>query len=124
MMSGGQALAKRYPALKRQMDATKLTLNDAAFEVLEAASGKSVGTALVRVGWGPESFDSVFSVGDFLICVRDGARITVYSLSTSEIRARVFGQYASASALLLAAADGNYLRVYDLKTGTKTNEYL
>ncbi len=123
-MSGGQALMKRYPSLKRQVDAAKPTINDVVFEVLEAFSGKAVGTALVRVGWGPESFDSVFSVGDFLICVRDGARITVYSLSTSEIRARVFGQYASASALRLAAADGNHLRVYDLKTGTKTNEYL
>jgi hypothetical protein len=75
-MSGGKALAKRYPALKKQMDAVKLTINDAVFEVLEAVSGKSVGTALVRVGWGPESFDSVFSVGDFLICVRDEVWVT------------------------------------------------
>ena len=127
MESGGQALAKRYPALKRQMDAAKLTINDAAavFEVIEAASGKSVGTALVRVG-GPASFDSVFSVGDFLICVRDETRVTVYSLSTGEIQARVFGRYVSASAAsdLLAAVDGNHLRLYDLKTGTKKNEYL
>jgi hypothetical protein len=126
MMSGGQALAKRYPALKRRMDATKLTLNDAVFEVLEAASGKSVGTALVRVGFGPQSFDSVFSVGDFLICVRDGARVTVYSLSTGEIQARLYGQYVSASAAsgLLAAADGNHLRLYTLKNGNKVDEYL
>ena len=127
MESGGQALAKRYPALKRQMDAAKLALNDAAavFEVLEAASGKSVGTALVRVG-GPDSFDSVFSVGDFLICVKDEARVTVYSLSTGEIQTRVFGRYVSASAAsdLLAAADGNHLRLYSLKNGNKVDEYL
>src|SRR6266404_1091431 len=127
MESGGQALAKRYPALKRQMDAAKLTINDAAavFEVLEAASGKSVGTALVRVG-GPASFNSVFSVGDFLICVRDQTRVTVYSLSTGEIQTRVFGRYVSASAAsgLLAAVDGNHLRLYDLKAGTKKDEYL
>jgi hypothetical protein len=125
MTSGGQSLAKRYPALKRQMDATKLTLNDAVFEVLEAASGKSVGTALVRVGFGPESFDTVFSIGDFLICVRDGARVTVYSLSTGEIQARLYGQYISASAAsgLLAAADGNHLRLYNLKNGSKIDEY-
>lgn len=126
MESGGQALAKRYPALKRQMDAVKLTMNDAVFEVLEAASGKSVGTALVRVGWGADSFDSVFSVGDFLICVRDQARVTVYSLSTGEIQARVYGRYVSASAAagLLAAADGNHLRLYRLKNGKKVDEYL
>jgi len=125
MTSGGQSLAKRYPALKRQMDATELTLNDAVFEVLEAASGKSVGTALVRVGFGPESFDTVFSVGDFLICVRDGARVTVYSLSTGEIQTRLYGQYISASAAsgLLAAADGNHLRLYNLKNGSKIDEY-
>ena len=126
MTSGGQSLAKRYPALKRQMDATELTLNDAVFEVLEAASGKSVGTALVRVGFGPESFDTVFSVGDFLICVRDGARVTVCSLSTGEIQARLYGQYISASAAsgLLAAADGNHFRLYTLKNGNKVDEYL
>jgi hypothetical protein len=126
MTSGGQALAKRYPALKGQMDAVKLTMNDAVFEVLEAASGKSVGTALVRVGWGADSFDSVFSVGDFLICVRDEARATVYSLSTGQIQTRVFGRYVSASAAagLLAAADGNYLRLYRLENGNKVDEYL
>jgi len=125
-MSGGQALAKRNPALKKQLDAAKLTINDAVFEVLEAVSGKSVGTALVRVGWGPESFDSVFSVGDFLICVRDGARVTVYSLSTGEIQARLFGHYVSASAAsgLLAAADGNHLRLYNLESGSKIDDYL
>lgn len=125
-MSGGQALAKRYPALKRQMDAAKPTINDAVFEVLEAVSGKGVGTALVQVSSGPESFDSVFSVGDFLICVRDGARVTVYSLSTGEIQARLFGNYVSASAAagLLAAADGNHLRLYNLKNGSKIDEYL
>lgn len=127
MESGGQALAKRYPALKRQMDAAKLAINDSAavFEVLEAESGRSVGTALVRVG-GPDGFDSVFSVGDFLICVKDEARVTVYSLSTGEIQARVFGRYVSASAAasLLAAADGNHLRLYSLKNGNKVDEYL
>jgi WD40 repeat protein len=127
MESGGQALAKRYPALKREMDAAKLPINAAAavFEVLEAASGKSAGTALVRAG-GPASFDSVFSVGDFLICVRDETRVTVYSLSTGEIQARVFGRYVSASEAtgLLAAADANHLRLYDLKTGARKAEYL
>jgi hypothetical protein len=124
--SGGQALAKRYPALKKQMDAVKLTINDAVFEVLDAVSGKSLGTALVRVGWGPESFDSLFSMGDFLICMRDEARVTVYSLSTGEIQARLFGRYISASraTALLAAADANHLRLYDLKTGTRKAEYL
>jgi len=38
----GQALAKRNPTLKKQLDAAKLTINDAVFEVLEAVSGKSV----------------------------------------------------------------------------------
>ena len=125
-MIGGQALAKRYPALKKQMDAVSPTINDAVFEVLEAYSGKAVGTALVRVGWGPESFNSVFSLGDFLICVRDGTRVTVYSLSTGEIRARLFGYNISASEVtsLVAAADGNRLRLYDLKTGSKKDEYL
>jgi hypothetical protein len=50
----------------------------------------------------------------------------VYSLSTGEIQARLFGHYVSASAAtgLLAAADGNHLRLYSLKNGSKIDEYL
>jgi hypothetical protein len=93
---------------------------------IEAVSDKSVGTALVPVGWGPESFDSVFFVGDFLICVRDAARVTVYSLSAGKIQSRLFSRYRLRlrATGLLAAADGNHLRLYDLKTGTKKDEYL
>lgn len=124
--NGGKALAKRYPALRKQMEAVKLTLNDAVFEVLESATGKTVGVVLVRSGWGPGSFDSVYAAGDYLVCVQNGARITTYSLQTGEVQIRVFGYHPSVSgaAGLLAGAEGNRVRLYSLKDARLRGEYL
>lgn len=123
---GGEALAKQYPKLKQEISAAKLTMDDAVFEVVDGASGNGVGAVLVRVGFGPGSFDFVFSVGDYLICVRDGARVTVYSLTSGEIQGRVFGYHAAASAKggLLAASEGNRLRLFSSEDGAKQDEYL
>jgi hypothetical protein len=123
---GGEALAKQYPMLKQEMSAAKLTMDDAVFEVVDAATGQGIAAILVRTGFGPGSFDFVFSAGDFLVCVREGARVTVYSLTSGEIQGRVFGYHAAASAKggLLAASEGNRLRLFSLEDGAKQDEYL
>lgn len=124
--SGGQALAKRYPELRRQLNSTNLSVNHAVFEVLDVRTGEALGTVLVHDAWGPESFVQAFSVGDSVIFERDVARVTVYSLSTGKITAKIYGRYVSASgsANLLAALDGNRLRLFDLNGGSKRDEYL
>jgi hypothetical protein len=49
MTSGGQSLAKRYPALKRQMDATKLTINDAVLRCSKPCPARAL--AQLSSGW-------------------------------------------------------------------------
>ena len=65
----------------------RLTLNDAVF--------RGARSRMRQERWHsprPRRFwTAVSSVGDFLICVRDGARVTVYSLSSGEIQARLYG---------------------------------
>jgi hypothetical protein len=106
--------------------ASHLSEHDTAFEVFDVRSGKLLGGALTQIGAGPDEFESAFSVGDFLILVKDDKRITVFSLSTGRETARLFGAIPSASAEvnLLAAADGGRLTLFDLKTGAKRDEFL
>lgn len=120
-----QALARRYSKLRRQLTSTKLSLDDAVFEVLDVRTGEPLGTVFVRVGGGPESFDAAFSVGDSVVFQRDD-RITVYSLSSGRVTTKGYGHDPSAtgSTNLLATADGHRLTLLDLNTGLKSDEYL
>lgn len=122
---GAQALARRYPELRKQLTSTQLTLDDAVFEVLEVRTGQPLGTVFVRVGGGPESFDAAFSVGDSVVFQRYD-RITVYSLSSGRVTARAHGHYPSAasSTNLLATVEAHRLTLVDLNTGLKRDEYL
>jgi hypothetical protein len=100
--------------------------HDTFFEVVDSRTGKIIGALTVRVGAGPEDFESVFSVGDSLILVKDDVRITVFSLSTGLEIGRYFGSVSAASgeSNLLAANDHKHLKLYDLKTGAKKDEYV
>jgi len=122
---GVQALARRYPELRRQLTSTQLSLDDAVFEVLDVRTGEPLGTVFVRVGGGPESFEAAFSVGDSVVFQRRD-HITVYSLSSGRVTAKAYGHDPSAtgSTNLLATADGHRLTLVDLNTGLKRDEYL
>lgn len=100
--------------------------HDTFFEVVDSRTGKIVGALTVRVGAGPEDFESVFSAGDFLILVKDDVRITVFSLTTGLEIGRFFGAVPAVSgeSNLLAACDHKRLKLYDLKTGAKISEYV
>jgi hypothetical protein len=100
--------------------------HDTFFEVLNSRTGKTLGTVTVQVGAGPEDFESVFSVGDALILLKDDVRISVFSLSTGLEIGRFFGSVPAASgeSNLLAASDHKHLKLYDLKTGVKKEEYV
>jgi hypothetical protein len=99
--------------------------HDTYFEVVDARTGKALGGVTVQVGAGPEDFESVFSVGDALIMVKDDVRITVFSLSSGREIDRFFGSVpaASAESNLLAASDRKHLKLYDLKTGARKEDY-
>jgi hypothetical protein len=115
---------KRAPEAAQRYKAAKLSERDSVFEVLDAVSGKTLGSALVQSGAGPLSFSCAFSVGDMLILGKDGTRIILYSLHTGEEKARFFGARPSANSKnnLLAAANADRLTLHELTTGTKRDE--
>jgi len=115
-------LRKEFGDLK----ASNLTEHDTFLEVLDARNGKIIGAAFAQIGAGPEEFEFVFAAGDALILVKDEVRITILSISTGKVAARLTGSIPAASGEtnLLAASNGKRLTLYSLKTGTKIGQYV
>jgi hypothetical protein len=120
-----QAAAKRIPAVWEVFKRAKISKLDSYFEIVDALSGNSVGGVLVQVGSGPESYDAAFSAGDALFLVKDGKRVSVYSLQNGSLKTRLVGGIPAASAQgnLFAMEQGpGHLSIYDLATGAKLDE--
>jgi hypothetical protein len=117
--------ANRFPAAREAYKKQKVKDQDSFFEVLDAASGVSLGGVLVQFGSGPASFDSAFSVGNFLFLLKDPYRLTVFRLNDGTLFGRFRGNYpaVSDSAKLLALDDGaGKLTFYNLGTAAKLAE--
>jgi len=124
---GAKEAASRDPVARASYKSAKLTDRDSFFEALDARTGKPLGGVLVLVGNGPTSFDSAFSAGDALILVKDGVRVSVYSLRDGQLKARMVGARPSASApgnLLALDQGGGRLGIFDLNSGTKLDEQI
>jgi hypothetical protein len=122
---GARDAAKHDPFAHKRLKSAKLKPQDTFFEVVDARSGKMLGGVLVQIGGGPEYFDSAFSARDWLILVKDGKRISVYSLSTGQESGRLVGYFPaiSAESRSLAMSDGGDLSIYDLPTLNKRATY-
>lgn len=124
---GAREAARTSPAAERILKKAKLDEHDTFFEVLDARSGKPLGGVLVQVGSHASSFDAVFSVGDALILLKDGIRVSLYSLSEGILKAKLVGSKPAASDpnRLLALDEGaGKLTLYDSETGAKLDELL
>jgi hypothetical protein len=122
---GAKEAASHDPAVHAAYKNAKLMDRDSFFEALDARTGKSLGGVLVQVGDGPTSFDSAFSAGDALILVKDGVRVSIYSLRDGTMKARLVGARPSASGqnnLLAMDLSGGRLGVFDLTSGAKLDE--
>lgn len=122
---GAKEAASHNPAAQALYKSAKLMDRDSFFEVLDARTGKSLGGELVQIGNGPTSFDSAFSVGDALILIKDGVRVTIYSLRDETMKAHLVGARASANSqnnLLAMDLGGGHLGIYDLNSGTKLDD--
>jgi len=124
---GAKEAASGDPAARALYKSAKLTDRDSFFEALEARTGKSLGGVLVQVGNGPTSFDSAFSAGDALVLIKDGVRVSIYSLRDGALKARLVGVKPSASAksnLLALDQGGGRLGIFDLNSGAKLDEQI
>lgn len=123
--SGAKEAASRDPVVRALYKSAKLTDRDSFFQALDARTGKPVGGVLVQVGNGPDTFDSAFSVGDVMILVKDGVRVSIYSLHDGKLNAHLVGvrPAVSSQSNLLALDQGNgRLTIFDLTSGTKLDE--
>lgn len=119
--------ASHYPAAKQILKKAKLDEHDTFFEVLDARSGKSLGGVLVQVGNHASSFDAAFSEGDTLFLVKDGIRVSLFSLSDGALKAKLVGNKPAAngvSGLLALNGGAGKLAVYDARTGAKLDQLL
>ena len=119
--------ADRNPQLRNLLKRTKINALDSFFEVIDAKSGKSLGGALLQVGGIAATYESAFSEGDALVLLKDQMRVSLYSLTTGTLVARLTGTIpaASGAAKLLALNGGNgKLLLHDLRSGAKLDEQL
>lgn len=119
--------ASHFPAAKQILKKAKLDEHDTFFEVLDARSGKSLGGVLVQVGNHASSFDAAFSEGDTLFLLKDGMRVSLFSLSEGALKAKLVGNKPAANGAsnLLALNEGaGKLALYDAHTGAKLDQLL
>ena len=122
----GEEVANHDATAKRLLKEAKISDHDSVFEVLDARSGKTVGAVLVQTGAGPNTFDSAFSEGDWLVLEKNGRSAMVFSLSTGEQVADEAGYgpaITAATGLLSVTTDGGHLELYDLKTQARKYAY-
>ncbi|HMI50198.1 MAG TPA: WD40 repeat domain-containing protein [Candidatus Saccharimonadales bacterium] len=119
--------ADRNPEVKNLFKKTKINALDSFFEVIDAKSGTSLGGALLQVGGTAATYESAFSEGQALVLLKDEKRVSLYSLTTGTLVARLTGTIpaASGAARLLALSGGNgRLLLHDLNSGAKLDEQL
>ncbi len=122
-----QSAARRIPSVWEVFKHAKISKLDSYFEVLDERSGKSVGGILIQVGSGPASYDAAFSAGDALFLIKDGKRVSVYSLQDGSLKARLVGGIPAANSQsnLFAMEEGpGRLFIYDLSTGAKLDQQI
>ena len=122
---GARAVAKRNAGLWETFRKARISDQDTLFEAVDAATGQSIGSALVQTGSGPGSYDQAFAAGTTLILVKDGVRISLHSLKDGSQKARLVGRIPSANAranLLAIEERRGLLGLYDLASGEKLEE--
>jgi len=125
--AGAEEAAKRIPSVWESFKQAKRMNLDSFFEILDTRSGKTLGGVLVQQGSGPYSYDAAFSVGDALFLMKDGKRVSVYSLQDGSLKSRFVGGFPTASAQtnLFAIEEGpGRLFLYDLRTAAKLDQQL
>ena len=93
-------------------------------EVVEAATGNLRGQLLIDTGKGSFRVTRCFTEGDWVLVGDNENRTRVYSLSTGEQKAILFGNYSmvsTAAGILVVENETGQIDVYDLKSLEKRN---
>ncbi len=88
-------------------------------EVLDATTGNLRGQLLIDTGKGSFRVTRTFAEGDWVLVGDNENRTGVYSLSTGEQKAILFGTYSmlsTAAGILLVENETGQIDVYDLKS--------
>jgi Peptidase family M48 len=117
-IKGTGSLQTRFTAMRDHKGAYLL-------EVLDPASGKSRGQLLIDTGKGSFRVERSFAEGDWVLVGDNENRTRVYSLSSGEQKAILFGTrslLSTAAGILLLENETGQVDVYDLKSLEKRNQ--
>jgi len=111
-IKGNGSLQTRFAAMRDHQGAYLL-------EVVDATTGTLRGQLLIDTGKGSFRVTRTFSEGDWVLVGDNENRTRVYSLSTGEQKAILFGTYSmlsTAAGILVAENESGQIDVYDLKS--------
>lgn len=121
---GAKEEIKKNPALQSRFAAIRDRNSSTLIDVLEMKTGEMRGQILVDTGKRSFEFTRAYSEGDWVLVGDSENRTHVYSLSTGEEKASIFGTNALLSAaanMLLIENETGQVDVYDLKSLDKRN---
>jgi WD40 repeat protein len=116
-IKGSGSLQSRFAAMQDHKGAYLM-------EVVEAATGNLRGQLLIDTGKGSFRVTRCFAEGDWVLVGDNENRTRVYSLSTGEQKAILFGSYSmvsTAAGILVVENEAGQIDVYDLKSLEKRN---
>jgi WD40 repeat protein len=94
--------------------------DDYLMEIVDAFTGKTIGTMLLETGKGSFDIEFGFSEGNWLVLRDTNNRILAYSVKDGELRHRFFGAFAAVNPVKNQIVVENHpgeLTFYDLDTG-------
>lgn len=112
------ALQTRFAAMRDHQGAYLL-------DVLDATSGNLRGQLLIGTGKGSFRITHAFAEGDWILVGDNENRTRIYSLSSGEQKAILFGTYSAvstAAGILVVENESGQIDVYDLKSFEKRNQ--
>ncbi len=118
---------KANPDVAKRAESVPKDDKNYLIEILEGRTGKMQGVLAVDTNKGSFVPVTVFSEGDRVIISDSANRVEVYSLSSGQQTAKVFGRSALvsiASGVLAAENEAGQLLIYDLATMEKRDELL
>ena len=117
---------KGNPTLAQQLKTLKEKEGDYFLKVLDLKSGKPLGELLIETGKGSFRITDVVTSGDWVVISDTQNRTLVYSLSSGQQKAKVFGKLAAVSPVsnLLCVENGEgLLNLYELTSFAERQQF-